>query len=416
MSTPFRRRLALIVALALVFRVGYVLAAKADVDAQGDAIYYAAQAQAVSDGEWFRHPHHPEPDGGREAADHAPLTSLVLAPVSVVWSDSLLAQRLAMAVLGAGVVLVVALLTRRIAGDRTALVAAALAAAYPNLWLNDVLTMSETLTAAGVAGILLAVYRFRDRPGTARAAVVGALVGVTVLARAEIALLLPAAFFPVALLVRSEPLRRRLTWLGASAAAAMLLLLPWTAYNLARFDEPVLVSHNDGLTLVGTNCEEAYNGQSTGYWLIQCLPPGAFTSDQARDQSVVSHEYRSQAIGYARDHLSDLPRVALVRFGLAWSAHDPSGMVRYTELEDRDTWASWLGLAFYYPMLVAGLAGAVVMRRRGWLVLPLASTAVVVTVTAVAFYGHVRFRIPAEVALVVLTAIAVDGRRTLLRS
>ena len=108
--------------------------------------------------------------------------------------------------------------------------------------------------------------------------------------------------------------------------------------------------------------------------------------------------------------------MAVVRVGLAWSLWDPAGMVRYTELEDREPWASWVGLGFYYPMLVLGVVGAVVMRRRGWLLLPLASTAIVVTVTAVLFYGHVRFRIPVEVALVVLSAIAPDAGRTLVRS
>ena len=36
-------------------------------------------------------------------------------------------------------------------------------------------------------------------------------------------------------------------------------------------------------------------------------------------------------------------------------------------------------------------------------------TAAVITVTAIAFYGLVRFRIPAEIAVVVLAAVALDG-------
>jgi hypothetical protein len=34
---------------------------------------------------------------------------------------------------------------------------------------------------------------------------------------------------------------------------------------------------------------------------------------------------------------------------------------------------------------------------------------VIVTITAAAIYGLVRFRVPAEVSLVVLTAVAVDA-------
>ena len=47
--------------------------------------------------------------------------------------------------------------------------------------------------------------------------------------------------------------------------------------------------------------------------------------------------------------------------------------------------------------------------EQGRLVLPLVMTAAVVTVTAVAFYGLIRFRIPAEIAVVVLSAAALDG-------
>ena len=47
-------------------------------------------------------------------------------------------------------------------------------------------------------------------------------------------------------------------------------------------------------------------------------------------------------------------------------------------------------------------------RRRKVPITPLVAQFVVVTVTAVAIYGLVRFRIPAEVSIVVLSAVAVD--------
>ena len=136
--------------------------AKADVDAQGDAIYYAAQAQTVSDGDWFPTPP-PPPARRRPGGQPTTRRSLAGAGPRVARLHTLLAQRLAMGVLGAGVV-VPSLLARRIAGDTPGLIAAGLAAVYSNLWLNDALTMSETLTAAGVAAIFLAVYALWDRP------------------------------------------------------------------------------------------------------------------------------------------------------------------------------------------------------------------------------------------------------------
>jgi hypothetical protein len=90
-------------------------------------------------------------------------------------------------------------------------------------------------------------------------------------------------------------------------------------------------------------------------------------------------------------------------------------MVQYSEGdlettgEGREGWASWWGYLMWWAMVPASIYGAVVLRRRGRMVLPLVLTAVVITATAVAFYGLVRFRIPAEVAVVVLSAAALDA-------
>jgi uncharacterized membrane protein len=58
----------------------------------------------------------------------------VLGPTAVVFDDSILAQRMTMAVIGAAAVFVIGLVGRQIAGNRAGLLAAAAAALYPNLW------------------------------------------------------------------------------------------------------------------------------------------------------------------------------------------------------------------------------------------------------------------------------------------
>ena len=69
-----------------------------------------------------------------------------------------------MAVFGAGVVLLIGLIGRTVAGDRAGLIAAAIAALYPNLWINDGLVMSETLATLAVALAILLAYRFGRSP------------------------------------------------------------------------------------------------------------------------------------------------------------------------------------------------------------------------------------------------------------
>ena len=84
-------------------------------------------------------PFHPD-------ADHPPFTSVALVPTAKLTDGSDLAMKLTMAGFGTSVVLVIALIGRVVAGDRAALIAAGLAAVYPNLWMNDGLIMAETLT------------------------------------------------------------------------------------------------------------------------------------------------------------------------------------------------------------------------------------------------------------------------------
>lgn len=399
----FRRGLVLIALLALGLRVGYVAAVQAHEPVVGDAIYYSGQAQAISDGEWYHHPYHP-----REAADHPPMTALALAPASLLFPDETLAQRLLMCLFGVAVVVGVGLLGRRVGGPRVGLIAAGLAAVYPNLWVNDALMMSETLTALAVVLLLLTTYRFAEAPGARRAAEMGALLGAAMLTRAELALFLPLVLLPVIWLAKAGSWKARVRWAAAAVGVSIAVLSPWMVYNASRFEDPVAISTNDGLTLLGTNCATDYFTPAIGLWHGDCLPPTAFTADQLVDQSVISTAYRAEALSYIRHNLTRLPVVMAVRVGRVWSVYDPDFMVHFMQGEGRPQWVSWLGFAMYVALVPASVAGAVILRRRKVMILPLVATFLIVTITAAAFYGLLRFRIPSEIALVVLAAAAFD--------
>ena len=124
------------------------------------------------------------PAPGEPVADHPPLTSIVVAPANLLVDGSFV-QRLEMALVGAGAIAMIGLLGREVAGERTGLLAAGVAAVYPNLWMNDVVVMAEALTALLVAAVLWSVYRYRARPDPAHAALCGGLVGLSALARSE---------------------------------------------------------------------------------------------------------------------------------------------------------------------------------------------------------------------------------------
>lgn len=399
--TTFRLRLALVVAAGFAWRVVYVLRWKGgddDLSNEGDAFYYSAQARSNAAGDLFQHPF-----TGGPAADHPPITALVLTPVSWLDSHVVLAQRLVMVVIGTAAVAVIGLLGRRIGGDRVGLLAALLAAVHAPLWANDGLLMAEAPTALLVAGLLWCAIEVYDDPSPRRLVLLGALAGLATLTRAEQALLFVLLLLP--LVVRRErSWQERLRPLVVAGLAAAVVVAPWVGWNLVRFEEPTLLSTNDGLTIFGANCHTTYYTPAIGFWDLRCPLDHPVEGDAAAE----SAEWRSMGLQYLRDNLGRLPKVMVARVGRVWGVYEPQQMVWFNTGEGREPWASRVALYQHLALLPVAVAGALVLRRRPLVLWPLLATAVAVTATAALFYGIVRFRVPADVAIVVLVAVAVD--------
>ena len=124
------------------------------------------------------------------------------------------------------------------------------------------------------------------------------LCGLTVLARAEMALFLPFMILPILLTAPGLDVRQRLGRLVLAAAVAGAVVAPWTAWNLTRFDEPVTISTNDGTTLLGANCRESYEGGFIGFWNLRCVVDQ--TPKGLADPSVEAKEQRRLALDYMR--------------------------------------------------------------------------------------------------------------------
>lgn len=405
---PHRRfwlALGLIALAALAVRATYIAVAKYDEPPLGDQVHYNAQANANAAGRWFLDAFDDEP-----SAEHPPLTALALTPTSWVAQqiddtrDNVLAHRFTMAVFGVGVVALIGLLGRVVAGDRAGLIGAGLAAVYPALWINDGLVMSETLATFAIALVLLLVYRFIASPCVLNAALIGAACGLAAMARQELLMLFPITIAPVILLARTVDLRRRVVLVGAAVLATVILVAPWVMWNLVRFDRPVTFSTNDGLTLCGANVDRVYYGSQTGLWALDCL---GFDVPEG-DRSVRSEALLEYGFDFISDHLDRLPVVVMARIARAWSLYAPRQMVEYNQGEGREPWASWLAFAAWWLLVPVAVGGGIALHRRRVSLWPLLSQLVLVTITAAAIYGIVRFRIAAEVSVVVLAAAGVD--------
>ena len=406
--------LGLILVVAGGIRIAYVLGVADGFNRPRfyDAAYYELEARVVAQGKGFVDPFELLPGRSqalRPAADHPPLTVLVLAPVAKVW-DSQLPMRWASALAGLAVVALTALLAREVAGDTAGLIAGGLAAVYPFLWVNDGLIMSESFTGVFVVGTLLASYLAMREPAKWwRWVLAGLLGGLAALGRAELVLLVPFVAGGVVVTRRAGTPRVRLIAGAAMVLSLGVVLTPWFMYNRSRFDRTVLLSTNDGLAAVASNCAPMYAGPNIG--LTDLSGPPCLPEPPEGDQSVVAAAYRSQALAYMQDHAGRVPVVVLARVGRDWSLFRPGDMLRINEGEGRPSWVTGLGLAMYYPLLIGAVVGAVlVWRRRVWL-WPLLVPAIVVTVGTVFAYGQTRFRAPAEPCLVVLAAVAIVAIR-----
>lgn len=125
----------------------------------------------------------------------------------------------------------IAMLGAVVRGWACGLFAAAIAALHPGLWLDDGMLRPEGLYALLVSTALVASYAVLARWHPRAAAVtLGLSIGLGALARGEGLLMLLSHVLPLALWA---PLPRRRGVLVA-AVVAMLTIMPWSIYNLAR--------------------------------------------------------------------------------------------------------------------------------------------------------------------------------------
>jgi hypothetical protein len=248
-----------------------------------------------------------------------------------------------------------------------------------------------------MAASLWLALRFLRTRSLADGAWLGVAVGLAALSRGEAVLLVPLLLLPLAWRARS------LKAVAVMLAGFALVVAPWTIRNMAKFEQPVLISTNSNSVFAGANCDPVYHGDLIGLWSFSC-----YGKVKAGDESQEAVEYRKQGFDYARDHAGRVPLIAAIRFGRVWDFYRPFQQVQYEFLEGRSRWASRAGLVFYYPTLLLAIAGVFVLRRRRFPVWPFLAFAVLVSIVALTVYGITRFRIAAEPALIVLAAVTID--------
>lgn len=402
------RALLVIVAAAVVLRVGFVLVAGHTLSLQASG-YDDYAVNLLAGNGYTRFPDlHPD-------SDLPPLYPFFLAGVYSLFGRS--ASAVALVQIGFDVITLLGIhaIGRRIGGERVGLLAAALTGFYPYLLFQD---LSVNDTAIFIALLTLGIwgaYRARESAAWKWAAFVGAALGLAALTKTLVVLLLPL----IALWWWRQIGFRRALGLGAALAFTFAaFLLPWVIRNTDVQGTFTLVSTNDGSNLYQGNnpCVADYLLRGWDAQWVDCLDP----LPSGLSETEQSAWYRDRAFAYLRDHIGDLPRLLGVKLLTLWSPEllprsvpptanlDNAAVLQYEQPLFQV--ARLLHLIYFAPLLVLGLVGLLRAARERQLTGKYAPLLMVLTGISLAYliyHPSTRYRAPADPFLFILSACAL---------
>ena len=415
----FRRwdkALVILLAGALLARLGVVWATSSLDVRVVDEQQYVALARNLVDGNGFSR------DGQRLTSSRPPLYP---AAVAAIWrltgSESLVAVRVAQALIGVFTVGVIFRIGNRLCNRRVAILAAAFVAFYPSLVFYSVLILSETLFTFLLALMVLGCMSLIGRPSVWVALGTGLSLGAAALTRS---IMWPFVFVLLAGIAAGLVVERQWRWRTALLVFAgyALLVAPWSYRNTALQGTFTVVDTMGGRNLMMGNY--AHTPEDRMWDAI------SLTGDRAWDSTLpwraphggwwsegdVDRWAQQQAIAYMRAHPWITARRTLLKFADFWG------------LEREFLAGVWRGLYQVPtgPAIVAGAAmvgayAAVVVLAVTGLVLapPFADRRAHVLLVALLLFvsgihaivfGHPRYHIPLVPVLALYAGAAIDAR------
>jgi 4-amino-4-deoxy-L-arabinose transferase-like glycosyltransferase len=385
----------------------------------GDALYLFLQGRMLSEGKGYSSPVFFIITGQESpGAGKPPIWPAVIAGMNLVGLETPTAVRLMAALLGAAAVVLIGHTAGKLAGRRAATIAAALAAFYPMLWINDWKMLNDGPMILASAFVFYCAYTFWAKPRPKTAALLGLSVLIATFTRNEAITLLVFLILPLVWSLRRFPPSVRLR-LGAVAWVTFAALyMPWLTYNLARFHQPGLLGGSSGSTAINSSCDSAWYGTNMGYLDFQCIDllsqlRTAQLLDPTKppsDESDIDKAFREQSSEYINENKNRAPIVLAARVGRMWDVYKPAQNLDYNiNLEGRGRLDSTLGLISYFVLMPWAIGGLVVLYRRRITITPMLAFALAITLTAAITFGITRFRVPVEVGICLAAAVAFDA-------
>jgi 4-amino-4-deoxy-L-arabinose transferase-like glycosyltransferase len=401
------RAAAALLVVALVVRLA-VIGATSDYQPVQDPQDYDRIARSLAAGDGF--PQSITAPAGGESAFRPPGYPLFLAAVYEVTGRYWNMARVIQAFLGALTAGLVGLIAWQLWGRRlVALVALAIAAAYPPLVLSSTALISEAVFLPLMLAAIAATLHYRRAgAGPGWAALAGALLGAAILVR-PVALLLVV---PLAFGLRLRPARWRhpLAAPAVMIAVCLAFVTPWIVRNAVVMDQLTMATEADYLLAGVYNPTARHDPDLPGAWRPVSLVPSLrpLLKDASLDESELSEKLRDRALDYLTDHPFYVLEAGfwntLRLFDL--SAGHGFAVRNYADVGQGRGAADWATYGFYGLAVVAILGAFTVPARRApawvWAV-PVLLVAGVVFLAG----GYARYRLPVEPFVVLLAALAL---------
>ena len=346
-----RRDLLIVLVVALLARLGYWVFVTPDYSPDSDAAQYFDLARNIVNGHGYAmtfpqlelHP----------TAFRPPGYPYALAAVFKVFGVHMGvgAGRALSLVCGLVAIALVYLLVRRISTPLAALVAGLCMALYPALIANDTVLLTESLSLALLAGVLLALV-------VRRWPLAAVLCGMLILTRASAQYLM----FPLALWVLWQlGWRRALGFLLIVAA----VLSPWFIRNQIQLGSPYFVTSN-GFNLAGTYSPAARESQR----FVDPVIDDRFKKFRLAqfDEADWQDQLRAFAIDDLKSHPTQVPGV-LFRNAQHLFEFTPAFNEWAENADGRNIDFRNATLPLFYLVTVVGLFGLIVTRREPSVVL-----------------------------------------------
>jgi 4-amino-4-deoxy-L-arabinose transferase-like glycosyltransferase len=312
---------------------------------------------------------------------------MVLALSNALFGERLLAARLLLALVGTGGCALVYFLGKELFDPQVGIVACLLAAVSPTFVVFSVLLLSETLFATGLVASLLGFARLVQKTATANETMAAMLTGLACgLATLVRPTWLPVGAFFAAYLVA----RKKFAPAAVLLAALAVTLAPWVIRNLLVTGRLVVTT-----LWVGPSLFDGLNPHATGASDMQFVESDGLYRQMSEYDA--DRHYRLAAWKFASQNPGRAIALGFKKLGRFWNVIPNAEQFAQPVVR--------LGVAgFTIPALALALVGAwsVRTRRTAWLV-PLVPILFFSAVHFV-FVGSLRYRLPAEYPLMVLTA------------